>query len=237
MADELEVLSKDVSGIDHDPSVKAFIEKFADADPQEALEILAAMQRHLLGKSDLDDPVKKEKVMMLHAKAEDVKAAEDAWQSNPQKFIADIVDKNPPATGAEAEKLKAQAVKKYQDAIQTKNADITFRRMELDRVLKESPKETIDVVGHHEIVNGKMTLRPAVVKIMHRRFILPPGKNTVPRPIAQAYHNQMKLRNEQEERKKAMSASDGQGLEYSEFVRKQRELDSKFGKSEFSGGM
>ena len=239
MADEKEILAKEVrtDGVGEDPSVQAFIKKFAEASPQKALEILSAMQKHLTGQSDLENPRRQEKVMVLKAKAEDLEAAENAWKEDQVKFVQHLYDKNPPPIGDEAERLKVKAAAEFQAAMQKHSKSQIQKQAMFDDVVKNGPKETINVTGYHENINGRMRLMPEVLRIMHRTFVLQPGQHTVPQVVAEAYRNVQNLRDEREARRNAMKAEDGAGLEYAEFAKRQKQLDLKFSKSDFTGGL
>ena len=225
------------SGVGEDPAIKALLEKFATASPAEALDIISAVQRHIQGQADIDNPEKRDKILVLKAKASEIHDAETAWSENKEKFIQEIFDKNPPATGKEAEKIKARAARIYQKAMNSANAKMNERKLRLDYQLANGPKEEILVTGHFENVNGQMLLLPDEVRIMHRGFLLKPGKQVVPSVVAGAYRNILAMRAERDARRNAMSASDGAGPEFNEFFRRQRNIDAEFGKSDFTGGL
>lgn len=236
---EQEALSKEIrlSGVGEDPAVQALLKEFSDADPAKALEILSALQRHIQGTSDLDDPEQRTKLVFLTSKASEVEAAEKAWNENRTEFIQNVFDRNPPIEGRAGEQIKARAALKFQEAIAKKRSESQMRQINLSNAVKNGPKEEIFVTGHFENINGEVLLLPDEIRIMNFVWRFAPGKHVVPAVVAQAYRNLQSQRAEREARRLAMSASDGIGMEMNEFNRKQKEIDKEFTKSDFTGGL
>lgn len=215
------------------PAVREFIQRIVTATPEEAVEIALALQRELAGK---EEPT--ENVIRLRADARAAQAAEKAWEEDRVRFVADVFDRNPPPVGEKAEKIKARAIKKYEQAIKRKQRQMLARQLALDHRLANDPKDTILVTGHTENINGRVTLCPDVIKLMHRTFVLPPGKHEVPLVVAEAYRALQAARAEAELREAALSAADGHGMEYNQLIARQKEIDVQTGvRSDFGGGL
>lgn len=225
-----------LDGQGEDPSVQAFLRMLEQKDPQERIDIMMALQKHITGMSDEDTPEGRERMLLIRANEEMIQAAEDAWEEDSVGFMETLNDKYPRPEGIDADRHRAKKVQEFQQKVTNYKALAKFKQQKLDYALQHGPKEEILVTGQIEVVNNKQRIVPDVIKIMHRTWVLPPGRHTVPKVVAERYRDIQKLRSERQLRGEAMSAPDAGGQEFNEFVKRQREIDRLYSPSDFSGG-
>lgn len=216
------------------------------ATEEEAARITVLIQEYLKGDSlRRDDPDWGLRASKLTERAVARDKAEEQWETRGQSWIDDIVHdaqgKLPNAD--QVDRLKAKGAKVFQEARKVVKGHRATKQMQLDQILKLGPKEEIHVTGNWMMVGGENDMhpeiRPDVIKIMHRTFVLEPGVHTVPSVVAEAYRNMQAGRAEAGARE-AILKGPGAGRLYDagEIEDHWDAIDSKYGteRVRFQGG-
>jgi len=217
------------------PKAQAILAQLMRAkNNRERLEASLLLQDLVRGDASLlQSPTLADNLEKMRETAEARDRAEEDYANDQEGFVEGTIataEKNK-MVGDQAERMKVQVTRQLQDAIAKAKAKRAARHLQLDWQLDHEPKVEIQVAGIWETVriNDGMQniLRPEIIRILHRTFVLKPGANTVPITVANRYEQILISRREQDERKAAMS-KEGLGMEAGALELAQRAIDDKY---------
>jgi len=203
--------------------VKKLLEMKSTMSSSQWTEVALLLQKLLRGPASLlenqGNPEAAQELSAIRVKAAAEDKALEAWNKDSQKFIEEVVDKSEKLIPNETtkEKLIAKGVKIYQEARNNAVASASSKRLLVIDALRNGPKETINVVGDVEtvIVNGQpqAKIAPVVVSLGNQlNYKLEPGTQTVPKIIADRYHQMERSHQELIARQNALSENLEQGV-------------------------
>jgi len=203
-----------LDGIGEDPAVRAFLTKMPTAKQAEAMELALALDRYLMGdQSVLENPKYADHINKMRARASEIEDAERRWSEDPVKFYDEVWSdaEKRIATGDKKAQMEARASKMYQDARTTSVATRESKKLQLDWMIANGPKEDVQCPGVVEtiMVNGTPTPRllPIRVRIMHQYYDLKPGHNLgVPSVFAARYRQVKQAMDDEAAREAALVA-------------------------------
>lgn len=206
---EQEVLHSEIY---KDPSVREILNKIPDATELESLQLMFQLQKVARGDAAIvDSPELADlKHKMLEEAAKRDRAAA-AFEADQQGFMEDLFNKGEriKRTGAEAEKIKAQASNTIATQVQAARINQGLKRKKLEYDISIAPTEKIFVHGINTLLGGSRSgqweVWPEEIRIGHLAWRLATGEHEVPKPVAEAYRQKLKAREEGAARKKALS--------------------------------
>jgi hypothetical protein len=195
-----------------DPSVQSIFAQMPNASETEALELALRLQKIIRGKASLlDSPEQADTLNAMRKDAAERDAVAAAYEANKQAFIDEIFDKTEgkKLTGAKAEDAKKRVMNALEIARANSKANRALRRRRLEEELRLAPKEEIYVSGEVQIVRVGKGLVPKIfpeeIQIGHVKFVLAPGKHTVPKQVADIHRQRLLSKSESEGRKNMLS--------------------------------
>jgi len=200
------------SEIYKDPSVQEILRKMPEATELESLQLMFQLQKVTRGPASIiESPELSDlKHKMLEEAAKRDRAAA-AFEADQQGFIEGLFNKGEriKRTGAEAEKIKAKASTTIAAQVQNARINQGLKRKKLEYDMKIAPTEKIFVRGVNTLLggarSGQWEVWPEEIRIGHLVWYLEAGEHEVPRPVAEAYRQKLKSREEGAARKKALS--------------------------------
>jgi hypothetical protein len=230
-------------GAVHDPNIAALLAKGKQAKTEaEALEVFLQLEKVLLEEDSLledRDQADRLRLMRQGARARD--SAEEAWVRDRATFAENVFAQSDgkKLVGAQAEKVKAEVAKMKQHAVRDAMAGQNDKKLALDWAIENGPTEDVMGTGNWVMVKvpgvegpGKPELRPDVVSIMHRQWVIAPGLNKdVPSVFARRYEEILQSRQETGERKAllGLGGDDDPGLEVTQLEQEFSKVDNKYG--------
>lgn len=231
-----EILTSKVrlDGVGEDPAVRDLLRELATADNSRALEIGLAIQSILRGDDAMvNDPRQAETL----AKTKEEWAAQDRaaenFEKNPNAFIDEAYENGLKALpkGEALDKLRAKASKQVSTIMA--NARILGAQQDagIARELQYGPKVEIDVPAQFEMVkNGENSYAPVavplVLRLRRRAFELKPGKQLVPKLVADIFLSWKKQNDENDARGAALQTGGHWGTVKKEWKRIDRDFQS-----------
>ena len=206
MADPQEILSSPVNptGEGEDPAVKAFLGTAYDNLPDyRQLPVIKEIFKLLNG-----GVITSEQEQSFNRMGEILKRRhenEQKFNDNQKLFLENVRDK---ADGMQLDlESKARLQARVGQQLGELYAEAKASRQSVKQRLDEEPKETVIWPGRFEIINGKPTVVPEVVAIETIRYAYPPSSAVqVPASVASRLRDLARGREEQEDRKKLLSA-------------------------------
>lgn len=196
-----------------DPNVQAILTMMQQAQTsREALEASLLLDQFLTKEySALGDPNRAEEVNKARAYASAKDMAVEAFETDQEKFIEDVFDQTESKilTGDKADQAKARASAMLKEARDVAVGKQQVKRLRLEHEISHGAK--VDVMGEGHWIKvgpapGTPTLRPDVVRIMHKSWTIEPGLNRdVPKVFADRYELIRRSRQETRAREKAMA--------------------------------
>lgn len=184
-----EALEKQVnmSGQGEDPAVQALLsDDFVEGSNVEASQIAMAINRILHG-MEMQQAQMNKVVERMDKMDEDALRREEANK----KYIEEVLDKAEKLklTGEEKDKVQAKGIALAQNAIKVAKAEAVQMRLEFEERLKNEPKETVKSFGEpiYVMEHGQQTMKivPEVVRIKHKKWVLPINQEIeVPKSVA-----------------------------------------------------
>lgn len=207
----------------------------SDCTAQEAQNIGLALQQILRGDAallnNMDDPAVAEQVARLKEQAAKEDKANQDWEENQEKFITQVYDKADKITpvGEKKDRVIANGLSQLQQARENARARWALQREEFARHLSTDPKVEVQVEAEfeHTTINGVVSVievKP-VLKILDRTFVLTPGKQFLPKILADRYLEHQRTVRENQERKKVME----QYMERDQYEAAMRTIDQRYG--------
>lgn len=212
------------SEIYKDPSVREILNKIPDATELESLQLMFQLQKVARGDASIiESPELADlKHKMLEEAAKRDRAAA-AFEADREGFIEDLFNKGEriKKTGVQAEKIKAKAANTMATQVQNARINQGLKRKKLEYDIKIAPTEKIFVHGVNTLLGGSRSgqweVWPEEVRIGHLVWYLDAGEHEVPKPVAEAYRQKIKSREEGAARKKALSKFSEGGVLTSEW--------------------
>ena len=237
---EQQILSS--PGAMQDPNIVALLTKAMSAPTEkEKLEYYLQLEDHIAkSASHLQDPALADRLSRMRQGANARDASTEAFQADKVGFLVDTITRSEQfrKTGDAAEQEKARAGKMLQDAIATAQSNKSVKKLQLDYDIIHDPTEDVMGVGNWVTTKmpgvegpGKPSLRPDVVRIMHRSWTITPGVNRdVPAVFARRYEEILRSRDETDRRKAAMGLDElGPEKEAGAMEVEQMKIDREFG--------
>lgn len=195
-----------------DPSIKAIFDQMPNASEAEALELALRLQKLVRGQASLlDSPEQADVLNAMRRDAVERDAVAAAYEANKQVFIDEIFDKTEgkKLTGAKAEDARKRVENALAIARANSKMNRAQRRKRLEEELRLAPKEEIYVTGEVNIIRlGKglvPKIFPEVIQIGHVKFVLAPGRHSVPQQVAIIHRQRLESRQETDGRKDMLS--------------------------------
>lgn len=196
-----------------DPNVQAILTMMQNAKTsREALEASLLLDKFLTKEySALGDPNRADEVNRARAYAHERDMAVEAFETDQDKFIDDVFDRTASniLTGDKADQAKARATSMLKDARDMAVGRKQVKKLRLAHEIENGPK--VDVMGEGHWIKvgeapGVPTLRPDIVRIMDKSWVIEPGLNKdVPKVFADRYELIRRSRQETRAREKAMA--------------------------------
>jgi hypothetical protein len=232
---EQEILNR--PGLASDPQVVALFAKMKQAKTNaEMLELSLQLQRIIRGDASLlESPALRDSLNRMRSDAHDRDKAEAAFVADREGFIESTISEGErhKLTGERAERVKVTAQRMLQQAISDAKAGTATKHLAFEEELRAAPLVKINVAGRweHQRVGDKIkpVLKPEVVGIMHRTFVLQPGVQEVPLPVAKRYEEMQRGRMETDMRKALMDASKTSGMEAGQLELEMQRVDEEYG--------
>jgi len=190
-----------------------------DATELEAVDLALQLQKVARGKASLlENPGLGDVVSKMREEAANRDRAAAAFEANQQGFIEGMFNKGEriKRTGAEVERIKAKASNDMSVNIQQARINQGLKRKKLEYDIKVAPTEKIYVHGVNTLLGGSRSgqweLWPEEIRIGHLVWYLEQGEHEVPKPVAEAYRQKLKSREEGAARKKALSRFSEDGV-------------------------
>lgn len=237
---EHQIMSASVEDVAyHHPIVKQLMDRLPNATATEAVNIGLVLQQILRGDASIlsnpDDPGARAAKEKLLREAEARDRAAEAFDKDAQGFAEEVfrqADKIRPV-GDQLDRTIAQGMDRAQYAREMAVAKKAHRQLRLQEILKNGPRETINVIGETEtfMQNGVQGRReiPVIINVMGARFVLPTGTHTVPHIVAERYREIERSRAEIIERQKVLSLNTNKS--YNEVEMANKLIDDKYGTS------
>jgi hypothetical protein len=225
-----------------DPNIVALLTRAMMAPTEkEKLEYYLQLEDHIAkSASHLQDPELAERLNSMRIGANERDVSAEAFQADSLGFIEDTITRSEQfrKTGDAAEQEKARAGKMLQDAIAQAQSNKSVKKLQLDYDISHGPTEDVMGLGNWVTTKmpgvegpGKPSLRPDVIRIMHRQWTMAPGVNKdVPAVFARRYEEILRSRDETDRRKAAMGLDEiGPIKEAGAMEVEQMNIDREFG--------
>jgi len=231
---EQEFLSADVDPkAMNDPVVRALIYDLPSASQAEATEIALQLQKRLRGDASLleNEAEMADVIEDIRKEAYEIDKAAEKWETDRMRFVEDVIDNAPKLSKAQEEKLQAKGQHMLSEAIKLRRAGKSTKQLQFKEYLRHAPTEDIMVTGQFVKTPDGPRHIPDVVTVLGIRFVLEPGVQTVPAPIAEAY-KQMVLTRQQQAKKMALMKGEGAptgSYEHGDMMQKIADVNRHFG--------
>lgn len=201
----------------HHPVIKSLLDRLPNATPTEAANIGIVLQGLLRGDAsmlaNLNDPAISEELNKIHEKAEQEERVNEAFEKDREGFANEVFDTANKLilTEEQKERLIAEGMARYKKARQDAVAGASVRRLRLEARIAREPQVLIKVEGEPETIRvggvQQTHIRPVVIKILHKTWVLTPGDQMVPQVVAEQYHRIELAREERRRRKATLDAN------------------------------
>lgn len=229
-----EALSKQVnpSGTGEDLAVRELLSgALTGMTNMQALDLAQALQKIIRGEfSPVVEQTQRE-MARLRERMDKMDKAAEKYQEDQQKFIEGVLSRAEKLklTGEAAEKLKANAAIDARKEFELARANLVHENLRFDEELKNMEKIMVVARGEPVLVRKgdmpEIVIKPEVVGIKHRRWVLQPGVPTmVPKIVAEELNRRYASKAKTEELKKVLSADKMRTMEeVDSFMNKARE--------------